>query len=143
MEKYNEWNKVKQNINKKDRCFYVKPREVAWIHLGENVGDEENGKGENFQRPVMVLKVFNKNIFFGIPLSTKIKNSNKYYFEALLISKTEDNSHKVLKSVFQENTRSVMLTHARLYDTKRVIGHVGYIKKEDFEKIKIAFKAMF
>ena len=35
----------------------------------------ENGKGDYFTRPVLVLHKFNKNLFWGIPLTTKIKNN--------------------------------------------------------------------
>lgn len=136
MKNFNEWNDIKKNIEKQNRNFYVKPREVVWIHLGVNVGDEENGKGDNFQRPVVVLKVFNKNIFFGIPLSTKIKDGNKYYFRVFLTDKNRDPKENKLEE------RSAMLTHVRLYDTKRIISHLGFIEKESFEKLKTATRAI-
>jgi mRNA interferase MazF len=34
------------------RFFYMK--------MGKNLGFEQNGKGENFVRPVIILKKFNK-----------------------------------------------------------------------------------
>ncbi len=110
MTKYDQWNRVKQEVNKKERSFYVKPREVLWIHLGENVGDEDN---------------------------------NKYYLKAKLNTRIDNSKIESGESAFEVNTRSAMLTHARLYDTKRGIEHIGYIDKEDFAKIKTAFKAIF
>ena len=133
---YNNWNLVKIGIEKQNRQYYVKEREVVWIHLGKNVGDEENGKGYKFQRPVLVLKVFNANIFYGIPLSTKIKPNNKYYLNINLHTKDVNDLPIV-------ELRSIILSHARLFDTKRVNDRLGYIEKEDFVKSKNAFKALF
>lgn len=48
--------------------------------MGQNIGFEQNGKGDNFVRPVIILKKFNKNMFFGIPLSTQIKDGKFYYY---------------------------------------------------------------
>lgn len=133
---FDNWNYVKNNVSNNQRNFYVKPREVVWINLGQNIGDEENGKGEKFERPVLVLKVFNQNLFYGIPLSTKIKPNNKYYLSVNVKSKDE-NGKEVL------NQRSVILSHARLLDVKRVYMHHGYVVESDFIKTKDAFKAIF
>ena len=36
----------------------------------ENIGFEQSGKGDEFLRPVLILKRLTKEMFFGIPLST-------------------------------------------------------------------------
>jgi mRNA interferase MazF len=51
--------------------------QIWWCYLGENIGHEENGKGDKFLRPVVILKKFNHRIFYAIPTSTQNKN-NKY-----------------------------------------------------------------
>ncbi|MDQ7009415.1 MAG: hypothetical protein Q9M94_03950 [Candidatus Gracilibacteria bacterium] len=59
MEKdFDKWNKLKKNINNKKQKFYVKEREVWSVKMGQNVGFEEDGKGKDFERPVLVLKKF-------------------------------------------------------------------------------------
>ena len=37
---------------------------------GKNIGFEQNGKGSNFVRPILVLRKFNSSIFWGLPLTT-------------------------------------------------------------------------
>lgn len=43
------------------------------MNMGKNIGFEQDGKSDNFVRPVVVVKGFKKNMFFSIPLSTKKK----------------------------------------------------------------------
>lgn len=116
-----EWVHHKCTINSLERTHVIKQGEIYWCALGLNVGDEENGKGFNFRRPILVFKKFNNNIFLGIPLSTKNKE-NKYYVQI------------IVKDILQ----SAMISQIRVIDTKRLDEKVGYISKNDFEKIKTA-----
>ena len=93
--------------------------QVFWCSLGENVGDEENGKGYIFRRPVLIFKKFNNNLFWGIPMSTKNKD-NKYYVKVLL------------KGIEQ----SAMISQLRVLDSKRLDQYIGYVSKADFIKIQ-------
>jgi mRNA interferase MazF len=54
-------------------------RYVWCCSLGLNVGDAEYGKGVNLRRPVLVLKKFNKRIFWGIPFATQVKDKPYYH----------------------------------------------------------------
>ena len=54
--KLDNWNNVKQNTQKIDKKVYFKERDVFWLKVGENIGFEQSGKGDKFQRPVLVLK---------------------------------------------------------------------------------------
>jgi mRNA interferase MazF len=131
---FNKWSELKQRIDNQSRKFYVKPREVVWLSLGENVGDEENGKGEKFARPFLVLKVFNANIFYGVPLSSVIKENNKFYLKIKVKRKFE--------KTFVTEERSLLLSHGRLLDTKRIFKHHGFLDKEDFIKTKSAISTL-
>jgi mRNA interferase MazF len=119
IKKFIEWIYAKIIIDKKERRVNIKESEVYWCNLGENIGDEENGKGEGFKRPVLVIKKFNKNIFWGVPMSAQIKD-NRYYIQI------------TLKNV----VRSVMVSQLRLLDVKRLGVKIGYISKEDFNRVK-------
>ena len=115
-----DWIHTKINIDEKERSeTVINEREVYWCSLGENVGDEENGKGEVFRRPVLIFKKFNNHIFWGIPMSSK-KKENFYY------------KRMVLKDVEQ----SVILSQLRLLDTKRLDTKIGYLSEPDFIEIQ-------
>ncbi len=75
MEKdFDQWNTLKKNINDSTFSDFVHDREVWWCSLGVNIGFEEDGKNNNFERPVLILKKFNSSMVLAIPLSTQVKN---------------------------------------------------------------------
>ncbi len=124
MKDFNAWSEVKKSQDDKIRNVFCKERDIWWSTLGLNIGDEEDGKGELFERPIIVIKKFNNNIFWGCALSTKIKDNNKYY----------------VKVKTKEGVQSVIISQLRLYDTKRLGEKIDVASKEDFEKIKTAIK---
>ena len=106
-------------MDQKYRSSQINEGEVYWCSLGENIGDEENGKGSEFSRPVLIFKKFNNNIFLGIPMSTKNKES-VYYVTVRL----------------EYLIRSVIISQIRILDTKRLMKKIGYIPREDLERVK-------
>lgn len=119
VKKFIGWIYEKIIIDRLSKNTLINEREVYWCSLGENIGFEQNGKGEYFRRPVLVFKKFNNCIFWGIPMSTKIKD-NKYYVKILL------------KDVEQ----CAILSQLRVLDTRRLDEFMGYISEEDFIKIQ-------
>ncbi len=115
-----DWILTKIIIDKTPRNdLIINEGQVYWCFMGENVGFEQNGKGEYFHRPVLVFKKFSNYIFWGIPMSTKNKD-NKYYIKILL------------KDVEQ----SAIISQLRVLDSKRLYLFIGYISKQDFNKIE-------
>lgn len=56
MKRFDEWNIQKKKVNDIQDDLFVKAREVRYAQLGVNVGNEEDGKGKDFKRPVLILK---------------------------------------------------------------------------------------
>lgn len=119
IKKFLEWVHSKIYIDEKPRGKIIHMCEVYWCALGENIGDEENGKGDAFTRPVLIIKKFNNNIFWGIPMSTKLKD-NKYYIRVIL----------------KNTPQSVMISQLRVLDVKRLEQYIGYISRNDFHKVR-------
>ena len=126
---YNNWNEIKIAIEYENIIVGFKERDIFYMSMGKNIGFEQDGKGENFVRPVVIIKGFNKNMFFGIPLSTKMKEGKFYY-----------------KFQFQKKDELVeniaLLSQMRLFSTKRLLNKIGVISKEDFESLKNEFKSL-
>ncbi|MEN9921342.1 MAG: hypothetical protein RLZZ517_320 [Candidatus Parcubacteria bacterium] len=78
---FDEWNKRKKNIHLKiiNEHLFVKVGEVWMMNLGVNIGYEQDGVGINFSRPGLIIKKFNRNMFWIVPLSTKQKSFDFYY----------------------------------------------------------------
>jgi len=121
---FDKWNQVKQALHfKQSKIVIPKEREVYWASIGINIGFEQDGKGEIFSRPVLVVKRYSKNLFFGIPLSTQIKEGSFFYTFTL-----------------KNKQSNALLVQAKVYDTKRLENRIGMISKEDFQQLKRKLK---
>ncbi len=91
--------------------------------MGKNIWFEQNGKWQDFSRPVVVIKKFNNNVFRGVALSSKIKKGDYYFnFE------------------FNGIEQSAILSQVRLYDKNRIIRKIWMIKIENFILLKRKIK---
>ena len=117
---FDRWNEKKKGIGNRSDILYFKEGEIWWINLGLNVGFEINGKGEDFIRPVLILRKYNKYSFLALPLSTS-KNLNRYKIPIGLV----DNKEAV-----------AVLSQVRNIDSRRLINKVGVLGKETFKLIK-------
>ena len=73
--------------------------------MGVNIGSEVDGTGDHHDRPIVVIRPFNAETFFGIALIGH-KRTGSYYFP---VGKVDDRE------------AVVNLSQARLYDTKRLL----------------------
>ena len=77
-DEFNNWNAQKQNSHfEKQRPFFHE-QEIWFCALGANIGFEQDGRGERFLRPVLILKKFNNEICWALPMTKNIKEG-KYY----------------------------------------------------------------
>ena len=51
----------------------IRQREIWWCSISINIGVEEDGKNNLYERPILVVRKFNRRHFMGVPLTTKIK----------------------------------------------------------------------
>jgi mRNA interferase MazF len=81
---------------------------------GLNVGVEADGKNENFERPMVIIKKFNADMVWVLPLTTKDKK-NEYHFKL---------THEVV-------TSWVILSQVKTISTKRLLRKIGSVSKAD------------
>ncbi len=119
MEEFNTWNSKKQQLDTQKIHFRFLERDIFFMHIGVNIGFEQNG-GKDFLRPAVVYKKFNKHVFLGTPLTSQIK---------------EDKFHHEFE--YKTNIRSfAILSQIRLFDIKRAKFRDGQISKKDFYKLQ-------
>ncbi|GAB5417008.1 MAG: hypothetical protein Crog4KO_18750 [Crocinitomicaceae bacterium] len=129
--KLDEWNTEKKKINEKDLPrFFIKPRQIWFTKMGENIGFEENGKSD-FLRPVLVLKKVG-NMFFTVALTSRGKTENYFYHK---LQDVALKNPKYLDSSF------VILSQVKVMDKKRFTEHIGNVSNEEFEVIKKKLRA--
>lgn len=126
---FDEWNVVKKSAHLRqdtDSVFF-REQEIWWCTLGVNVGFEQDGKGESFQRPVLVLKKFNQFVFVGVPLTKKVKRHPLYFSVS-----------------FPDGIkRSAILSQVRLLDIRRLTEKMHVLDKKEFIEIKKAVRNIF
>ena len=120
-----EWFKIKPQLDAVPIYPKFEEGQIWWFYLGENIGHEENGKGEKFLRPVVILKKFNYRIFYAIPTSTQNKN-NKYYFQINIKGRAV----------------SALLSQMRLLDAKRLSYRQGKLSDPELYLLKKTFIKM-
>lgn len=90
---FHYWSQLKQKLNAESKNKFFYEREIWFCSLGKNIGREQDGKNKLYERPVLILKKFNSDTFWALPLTTKHKNSPHHYpinleskYSALILS---------------------------------------------------------
>lgn len=126
MKEYDAWNEQKKRIEDKVLVPNFSEQDIWWASLGLNVGFEEDGKNESFERPVCVLKKFNKDIFFGLPLTSTQKDGAYYFPHAL-----------------HDTEGSIILSQGRLMSAKRLRRKLGRMGRGKFKALRKKYTELF
>ena len=124
MKQFNKWNELKQKLDDQNTVPFFNERQIWWCSVGINVGHEQDGKGITSSRPVLVVKKFNNRLFWGVPLSTKIKKSPHYH-----------------TFNFKGRDQSALLTQLRLWDANRITRRMGHIDPKQLAEIREKLKS--
>ncbi len=123
---FQKWHNKKSQIDIIEKRPFFHEREIWYCYLGLNVGFEQDGSGSDFIRPILIIRKFNNEVFWGLPLTMTLKTT-KYYFPF----------------VFEKNINSVaILSQIRLIDGRRLGYKIGEMSEEDFARLKDKFKAL-
>jgi len=68
---------------------------------------------------VIVLRKFNKNIFWGVPLTSSLRKGPYYY-----------------QFSFTWRMSTALLSQMRLFDQKRLFRRIGFVSRDDFDELK-------
>jgi mRNA interferase MazF len=121
------WFEVKSSIGRNNpKPPMVKEGEIWWCRVGENIGTEINGKGDNFTRPVLIqTKLSNKN-FLIIPISTQIKQGSWF-----------------VKFKHNEVDQIAILSQIKIIDYRRLKNKIGQLDKQIFDNINSQMLQLF
>ena len=115
--RFDEWNEKKKEAHYTNKLPIYHEREIWWLMIGENIGAEINGKGDDFLRPVLVIRKYG-NLFFGVPLSSQLHYGMWYdYFE------------------YKNRTQCTLLSQSSTYSAYRLRRKIGRIPLEEFLRI--------
>ncbi|MGH7238380.1 MAG: hypothetical protein ACREGF_07645, partial [Candidatus Saccharimonadales bacterium] len=118
---FDEWNKLKKRLEVRPSAPFFKEREVWFAAVGLNIVHEEDGKNDNYERPVLVLKRFNKNLFFGLAFSSIFKPENDFYHTVLV----------------KQKASSIILSQAKSYSSKRLLRRMAILDQAEFKVARL------
>ena len=106
---YDVWNEKKKLINEtKIKKQYFEERDIVFMSMGKNIGFEQDGKGEEFLRPVLVYKKFNHEQFIGFAMTSKHKSQEKFYY------KLKDKSYVILSQIKTFSSKRIKYNHSKI-----------------------------
>ncbi len=116
---FERWHVLKQSLHARNFFQYCAAGEIWVCAIGENIGREQNGKREMFQRPVFILKRFGNGTFLGIPLTSTVG----------------------FKKMFLQISGGsfLVLSQVRLWDTRRLIRNVRRVSAYEYEYVLLQF----
>jgi mRNA interferase MazF len=120
MKDFDSWNQYKQNIDKKHKLPFFNEREIWWCSIGINVGSEILGKGNNFTRPVLIIKKYSYIAFLGVPMTTKTEKMNNFTYPIDCKNKPS----------------LLLLSQMRTFNAKRLYRKIERINDNEFDDIK-------
>jgi len=135
---FDAWNLVKRKLDsiqlvpqfrngemQLDPKFHA--REIWWCRVGINIGAEICGKGDEFTRPVLIIKKASTTTFVGLTLTTKLKERYDYHRITFLDGQQSD----------------VQLTSVRTLDIRRLRQQIEKLSEPVFAKVLKAFAKIY
>jgi len=121
---FHRWTVLKIQLHTSpQREIYFREKEIWWASLGCNIGFEQDGKHNRFERPILVLRKFNKHTLWSLPFTSRNKTC-KYYYQL----------------EYKGRNSAIILSQLRLISSKRLLRKVGIVSKEHFEEVKKRIK---
>jgi len=120
MKDFDGWNIKKKALDAGATRRFYHAREIWWCALGVNVGFEEEGTGNGYQRPVLILQGLSRETCLAVPLTTS-PNPHKYRVSVGLVG---------------GRAAQAMLSQMRVIDTKRLINRIVVLDQATFETIR-------
>jgi mRNA interferase MazF len=117
---FEEWFRLKLKIHQKvlPNDFHINLGELWWCYLGENIGVEADGKGASFLRPVLIVRVFNRQHLWVAPV-TKQAAKNIFHFS--------------IPSFSQDSV--VMCSQLRTVSSLRLFRYIGIVNNNDLDDV--------
>lgn len=123
MKNFDEWNEIKKKTeSEQERLYNV--REIWWCKFGLNIGTEQDGHGELFLRPIIILRAFGKKSCLIAPLTTSNKN----------------HPFRIDVGIIDGKNAKANLSQIKTIDTKRLVEIIGKLDSETFTKIRKTVK---
>ena len=117
---FDKWNAYQKTLEKQEFDGFCREREVWWCALGVNIGSEQDGKNDDFERPALIVKRINDELLLIVPFTSRLIK-NRYRID--------------VKSTGKDS--QAMLSQFRTISSKRLLKRIGYVKTDTFNIILV------
>ena len=122
---FDDWSIQAQALHQQSKRHHYHEREVWWAHLGKNIGWEQNGSGQEFLRPVLVIRKFRHELCWIVPVTQTIR-SGRYYFEL---------DAKKCRG-------QLILTQLKAVDSVRLVKKIERLDQPQFDQIRMSIRRL-
>jgi mRNA-degrading endonuclease toxin of MazEF toxin-antitoxin module len=127
MKRFLEWIRIKSALDANShQAPDVFEGEIWWTSLGENIGNEIQGKDRNFTRPVIIYKRLSRTFYFVIPVTTQPHKGTWF-----------------VSYDFQGKSVTACIHQARAIDYRRLYSLLGHMDKASFARVQEAFRKLY
>ena len=119
--RFDEWNEEKKRAHMENPRLYT-VREIWWCRLGVNIGSEQDGRGDEFLRPIVILRGFGHDACLVIPLTASAR----------------EHPLRISVGIVDGREARANISQIRVVDTRRLIEKVGFLDKEAFARLRKA-----
>lgn len=123
---FDSWNVLKKRLDSHEVFLPIKEGEVWWCSVGANVGIEMCGKGQEFSRPVVVLKKLSRFGFYGVPLTSHLHEGSWF-----------------VEFEFKNRKQYASFAQVRIFSTNRLTNRMGTLPMSDYSKIKDRYLRLY
>ena len=72
IKRFDQWNMYSKSLNSGEFKGFFRGREIWWCALGVNIGSEQDGTSDSFERTVLIIRSTRKDLLVVVPFTTKI-----------------------------------------------------------------------
>ncbi len=123
---FDGWNKVKKDTHGMHPHLYT-VREIWWCRLGTNIGTEQDGKGEWYVRPCVIMRGFGPDACLVIPLTTS----------------SREHTLRIPIGLVEGQEAKANLSQIRVIDARRLESKIDFLEKSMFSKLRKAARDLF
>jgi mRNA-degrading endonuclease toxin of MazEF toxin-antitoxin module len=122
------WSLLKAKLNERTisdvlplhTSLVAKPRELWWCHIGLNIGSEQDGKSEEYERPVVIISKLSSTTYLIAPTTSKYKND----------------LYRIKVSTHNDKFSYALIDQIKVIDARRLKRKIGVILEKDFNDCK-------
>lgn len=124
---FDEWNICKKRINDSRYKRFYKERDIWWCSLGANIGSEQDGKNDQYQRPVLIVRGLSSEICIIVPITSSLKH----------------HPYRVSIGLIQGVDAKVIVSQLKVIDVKRLTDKICMVNSHTFDVIKKSIRDLF